>query len=53
MLKFSETYDKVSHQRLLGKVKSYGMDEVLLRWRENWLIGRKQIVVINGETSEW
>ena len=38
---------------LLTKLKSYGLTGNLLRWLESYLVGRKQRVVINGETSAW
>ena len=43
----------VSHQRLLIKLKSHGMGEGVVNWVRNWLSGRKQRVVVQGEESNW
>jgi len=50
---FAKAFNSVPHTCLLTKLKSYGLTENLLRWLESYLVGRKQIVVINGETSAW
>ena len=52
-LDFAKAFDKVPHQRLLEKCKGLGMDGKLLEWIREWLKGRKQRVVLNGEASEW
>ena len=52
-LDFQKAFDKVPHKRLLAKLKAHGIDGVVLRWIENWLINRKQRVVINGKASNW
>ena len=52
-LDFSKAFDSVPHQRLLRKVKAYGVDGKILRWIESFLIGRKQRVVINNKESSW
>jgi len=45
---FAKAFDLV---HLLAKLKSYGLTGNLLRWLESYLVGRKQRVFINGETS--
>lgn len=50
---FMKAFDKVPHKRLMAKVRSYGIDGHMLRWIEGFLTGRRQRVVISGETSEW
>ena len=52
-LDFQKAFDKVPHKRLLTKLKSHGIDGLVLRWIENWLNNRKQRVVINGKESNW
>ena len=52
-LDFQKAFDKVSHKRLLEKLKAYGIKGNLHRWIEDWLTGRKQRVVINGKESDW
>ena len=52
-LDFKKAFDKVSHNKLLSKLKNYGIDGKLLKWIKNWLKDRKQRVVINGCASNW
>ena len=52
-LDFSKAFDKVPHQRLLGKLRAHGLGETVVGWIESWLCGRKQRVVIRGKGSEW
>ena len=52
-LDFQKAFDKVPHRRLLGKLKSHGIDGKLLKWLEDWLSERKQRVVLNGKFSNW
>ena len=52
-LDFSKAFDKVNHQMLLAKLKAAGVEGKLLAWLEDWLLGRRQRVVVNGEKSEW
>ena len=52
-LDFSKAFDKVSHRTLIRKLWRFGIRGSLLQWISNWLIGRKQRVVLNGEESEW
>ena len=52
-LDISRAFDKVWHIRLLFKLQAYGVDGELLSLLENYLENRKQMVVVNGQTSEW
>ncbi|MCP3679103.1 MAG: reverse transcriptase family protein [Gammaproteobacteria bacterium] len=52
-LDFQKAFDKVPHNKLLTKVKALGIIGNIYGWIENWLQGRKQRVVVNGETSSW
>ena len=52
-LDFAKAFYKVPHQRLLAKVKAFGIDGQILEWIKAWLSGRKQRVVLNGKHSEW
>ena len=52
-LDFSKAFDKVSHQKLILKLKSHGISGCVLKWIEAWLSGRRQRVVINGKCSGW
>ena len=52
-LDISKAFDKVWHKGLIFKLKPYGVDGSLLKLIENYLIGRQQRVVLNGQTSLW
>jgi hypothetical protein len=43
---FKKAFDTVPHQRLLQKLKSYGIGEKSMKWMESYLRTRKQRVVI-------
>ena len=51
LLDFSKAFDTVPHQRLLTKLKHYGIGDSTLAWIESWLTRRSQCVVLDGETS--
>ena len=50
---FMKAFDRVPHQRLIAKMKSYGISEGICKWVEMFLCNRKQKVVINDAHSEW
>ena len=52
-LDFSKAFDKVPHARLMDKLAAVGVGGSVLEWIRAWLTGRKQRVVLNGETSQW
>jgi hypothetical protein len=47
-----KAFDKVPHQRLMSKLKSYGIHVEVVNWIKGFLTGRKQRVVINGALSD-
>jgi hypothetical protein len=49
----SKAFDRVWHKGLLTKLKSIGIQGPLLSWIENYLLDRKQMVVINDCCSDW
>jgi hypothetical protein len=49
----SKAFDRVWHNGLLTKLKSIGIQGPLLSWIKNYLLDRKQRVVINGCCSDW
>jgi ribonucleases P/MRP protein subunit RPP40 len=53
LLDLAKAFDKVSHQKLIYKLKHKGVTGKLLLWIENWLKDRRQRVVLKGEHSEW
>ena len=52
-LDISKVFDKVWHDGLIFKLKSYGVEGGLLLLIKNYLHNREQRVVLNGQTSEW
>ena len=52
-LDFSKAFDSVPHQRLLVKLKAYGVQGKLLNWIEAFLTHRQQRVVINNAKSDF
>ena len=52
-LDISKAFDKVWHEGLIFKLKTYGIDGDLLKLLINYLEDRKQRVVLNGQTSSW
>ena len=45
---FRKAFDAVPHQRLLVKLKAYGLGKQIMNWLEAFLSDRKQCVSING-----
>ena len=52
-LDMSKAFDKVWHEGLIYKLKSFGISGNLLSLLNNFLSERFQRVVLNGQTSEW
>lgn len=51
-LDFSKAFDRVPHQRLLLKLKSYGVDDRTLNWIEGFLSNRTQRVTADSVSSD-
>ena len=47
-LDFAKAFDKVPIHRLITKCDGLGIRGKLLKWIKEWLVGRKQRVVLNG-----
>ena len=52
-LDISKAFDKVWHEGLLYKLRSIGISGDLYKLLENYLSGRLQRVILNGQTSSW
>lgn len=52
-LDFAKAFDSVPHQRLIHKVKSFGITGSALGWIESFLNHRRQKVSVNGVHSTW
>nr|VZH96026.1 unnamed protein product [Spirometra erinaceieuropaei] len=48
---FRKAFDSVPHQRLLHKLRIMGIGGKLLKWIENFLVGRSQIVCVVQQQS--
>ena len=49
----SKAFDRVWHKGLIAKLRRVGITGKLLEWFQDYLINRKQRVVINGQYSSW
>ena len=52
-LDYAKAFDTVPHQRLLDKLKAFGIDGQVLGWVEKFLTGRRQCVKVNESKSDW
>ena len=52
-LDISKAFDKVWHEGILFKLKTYGVNGKVLNLLTNYLHERYQRVVLNGQTSSW
>ena len=50
-LDFSKAFDRVPHQRLLSKMRSYSFPVQILKWTESFLLGRSQSVKVDTSLS--
>ena len=52
-LDFSKAFDKVPHKRLMSKLRSHGIGDIIANWIEQWLKDRSQRVTVQGKQSPW
>ena len=52
ILDFSKAFDTVPHDKLLHKMKSYGVDGTINDWLRDFLTNRSMQVVVDGEESD-
>ena len=50
-LDFAKAFDSVVHTKLIAKLSCYGINEMLVKWIESFLVGRYQFVRIGLSTS--
>ena len=51
LLDFAKAFDTVPHQRLLLKLRHYGIQGTINKWIQAWLCFREQSVLVEGEKS--
>ena len=49
----AKAFDSVPYKHLLVKLEYYGIADNLLGWLKSFLVGRRQKVVVNGQSSHW
>ena len=52
-LDYSKAFDSIVHEKLLFKLKQYGINDTLLKWLSSFLIDRKQTVKVSNGYSDW
>ena len=52
LLDFAKAFDSVPHQRLLLKLRHYGVNNNICHWISSWLTKRSQQVVLDGASSD-
>ena len=50
-LDFRKAFDTIPHQRLLSKVHAYGRRGKLFEWIRNFLLNRRQRVVLDNQNQ--
>ncbi|MCG8047766.1 MAG: reverse transcriptase family protein, partial [Candidatus Thiodiazotropha endolucinida] len=51
VMDFAKAFDKVCHSLLIHKLHHYGIQGKVNRWIQSWLTNRRQVVVVEGESS--
>ena len=52
-LDLAKAFDKVSHQRSLRKIASYGKKGDILAWITSFLADRRQCISVKGSSATW
>ncbi|KAI8520508.1 hypothetical protein Bbelb_002620 [Branchiostoma belcheri] len=52
LMDFAKAFDKVPHRRLIHKLEHYGVRGKSLAWIQQFLTGRTQRVVLDGDSSD-
>jgi hypothetical protein len=49
----SKAFDSISHKKLLSKLRAYGINSNVCGWVEDFLLNRRQRVIVNDCISDW
>ena len=52
-LNFSKAYDTVPHKCFIKRLKPMKINESLVVWIGNWLLERKQRMILRDTPSKW
>ena len=52
ILDFSNSFDTVTHKKLLFKLNEYGINDNINKWIQSFMMHRKQQVIVEGESSK-
>jgi len=50
---FKKAFDKAPHRRLISKLRSYGINDTIINWIQDFLKARKYRVKVNLGHSGW
>ena len=53
VIDFAKAFDKVPHNKVIRKLREYGINSSINQWIESFLHQRQQRVVCDGKTSSW
>jgi len=52
-LYFRKAFDSVSHVKLLQKLRSYGIEQKLINWIQDYLTNREMALRVNSKLTSW
>ena len=50
---FMKAFDTVPHRRLVAKLSGFKVNQEIINWIEQFLVNRKEQVMVNGDVSGW
>ena len=52
VLDFAKAFDKVNHNKIIGKLEACGIDPATVTWVRSFLSNRSQAVILDGQCSD-